>query len=96
VLSDRQVTTQRGRSTAASWTRLFSWTTVSPIRFGGGDGHRGWLRNLGLGQYESAFRDNEIDGEVLPNLTADDLKDLGVAIVGHRRKLLTAIAELLA
>src|SRR5271156_620311 len=55
-----------------------------------------WLRNLGLGQYESAFRDNEIDGEVLPNLTADDLKELGVAIVGHRRKLLTAIAELLA
>ena len=54
----------------------------------------GWLRNLGLGQYESAFRDNEIDGEVLPNLTADDLKELGVAIVGHRRKLLTAIAEL--
>ena len=42
----------------------------------------GWLRNLGLGQYESAFRDNEIDGEVLPNLTADDLKELGVAIVG--------------
>jgi hypothetical protein len=34
----------------------------------------GWLRNLGLGQYESGFRDNEIDGEVLPNLTADDLK----------------------
>jgi hypothetical protein len=45
----------------------------------------GWLRNLGLGQYESAFRDNEIDGEVLPNLTADDLKELGVATVGHRR-----------
>ena len=56
----------------------------------------GWLRNLGLGQYEAAFRDNEIDGEVLPNLTADDLKELGVAIVGHRRKLLTAIAELCA
>ena len=54
----------------------------------------GWLRNLGLGQYEAAFRDNEIDGEVLPNLTADDLKDLGVVIVGHRRKLLTAIAQL--
>ena len=48
----------------------------------------GWLRGLGLAQYEAAFRDNEIDGEVLPNLTADDLKELGVAIVGHRRKLL--------
>jgi class 3 adenylate cyclase/tetratricopeptide (TPR) repeat protein len=55
-----------------------------------------WLRSLGLGQYEAAFRDNEIDGEVLPNLTAEDLKDLGVAIVGHRRKLLLAIGALSA
>ena len=54
----------------------------------------GWLRSLGLGQYEAAFRDNEIDSEVLPNLTAEDLKDLGVSIVGHRRKILTAIVEL--
>jgi SAM domain (Sterile alpha motif) len=38
-----------------------------------------WLRGLGLGQYEAAFRDNEIDGAVLPKLTVDDLKDLGVA-----------------
>ncbi len=53
-----------------------------------------WLRKLGLGQYEAAFRDNEIDCEVLPDLTAEDLKDLGVAIVGHRREILTAIAEL--
>ena len=48
----------------------------------------GWLRSLGLEQYEAAFRENEIDGEVLPKLTAEDLKDLGVAIVGHRRKIL--------
>ena len=53
-----------------------------------------WLRGLGLGQYEAAFRENEIDGDVLPNLTADDLKELGVTVVGHRRKLLTAIASL--
>ena len=46
-----------------------------------------WLGNLGLGQYEAAFRDNEIDGAVLPKLTLDDLKDLGVAVVGHRRKI---------
>jgi len=38
----------------------------------------GWLRNLGLEQYEAAFRDNEINGKVLPKLTAEDLKDLGV------------------
>ena len=54
----------------------------------------GWLRGLGLEQYQAAFRDNEIDGEILPKLTAEDLKDLGVAVVGHRRKILTAIAEL--
>jgi hypothetical protein len=55
-----------------------------------------WLRSLGLGQYEAAFRQNDIDETVLPNLTADDLKDLGVGIVGHRRKLLDVIAALRA
>ena len=54
----------------------------------------GWLRSLGLECYEAAFRENEIDEALLPNLTADDLKDLGVGIVGHRRKLLDAIAAL--
>jgi SAM domain (Sterile alpha motif) len=56
----------------------------------------GWLRGLGLAQYEAAFRENEIDATVLPSLTAEDLKDLGVRIVGHRRKLLDAIAALRA
>src|SRR6201993_3446319 len=51
-----------------------------------------WLAGLGLGRYEQAFRENEIDVDVLPSLTGDDLKDLGVVIVGHRRKLLEAIA----
>jgi SAM domain (Sterile alpha motif)/Adenylate and Guanylate cyclase catalytic domain len=55
-----------------------------------------WLRSLGLGKYEAAFRENEIDESVLPNLTAEDLKDLGVGIVGHRRKILDAIAALRA
>jgi class 3 adenylate cyclase len=53
-----------------------------------------WLRGLGLGKYEAAFRENEIDETVLPNLTAEDLKDLGVSIVGHRRKILDAIAAM--
>ena len=44
-----------------------------------------WLRSLGFGRYEAAFRDNEIDETVLPSLTAEDLKDLGVSVVGHRR-----------
>jgi len=55
-----------------------------------------WLRSLGLERYEAAFRENEIDDTVLPNLTAEDLKDLGVSIVGQRRKLLDAIAGLRA
>jgi class 3 adenylate cyclase/predicted ATPase len=57
---------------------------------------RGWLRGLGLEQYEAAFRENEISEKVLPNLTAEDLKDLGVGLVGHRRMLLDAIAALRA
>ena len=54
----------------------------------------GWLRGLGLERYEAAFRENEITEKVLPNLTAEDLRDLGVVIVGHRRTLLDAIAIL--
>jgi class 3 adenylate cyclase len=53
-----------------------------------------WLRKLGLERYEAAFRDNEIDREALPKLTAEDLKDLGVMLGSHRRKLLEAIAAL--
>jgi class 3 adenylate cyclase len=53
-----------------------------------------WLHGLGLQQYEQAFRDNAIDAAILPELTADDLKDLGVSLVGHRRRLLAAISAL--
>src|SRR5215467_6286878 len=56
----------------------------------------GWLRSLGLERYEAAFRENEIDDTILPRLTAEDLKELGVGPVGHRRKLLDAIAALRA
>jgi class 3 adenylate cyclase len=52
----------------------------------------GWLRGLGLEEYEPAFRSNKIDESLLPTLTNEDLKDLGVALVGDRRKLLNAIA----
>ena len=55
-----------------------------------------WLRSLGLGEYEATFRENKIDETVLPNLTAEDLKELGVTALGHRRKLLDAIAALSA
>src|SRR6516165_9787906 len=53
-----------------------------------------WLRSLGLERYEPAFRENEIDWGALPKLTAEDLKDLGVVLGGHRRRLLDAIAPL--
>ena len=55
-----------------------------------------WLQGLGLERYAPAFRDNEIDWEVLPKLTTEDLREIGVAAVGHRRKLLGAIAALSA
>ncbi len=53
-----------------------------------------WLQQLGLEQYEPAFRANEVDGVVLPDLTAEDLIAIGVTAVGHRRKLLSAIAAI--
>src|SRR6516225_6248205 len=54
----------------------------------------GWLRSLGLERYEAAFRENEIDETVLPSLTHETLKELGVTAVGHRLKLLDAVAAL--
>jgi class 3 adenylate cyclase/predicted ATPase len=53
-----------------------------------------WLQSLGLERYEPLFRDNEIDWEVLPKLTSGDLREIGVVAIGHRRKLLQAIAAL--
>jgi hypothetical protein len=55
-----------------------------------------WLSALGLEQYEAVFRENAIDAAVLPTLTADDLREMGVAAIGHRRRLMNAIAELAA
>ena len=53
-----------------------------------------WLRSLGLERYEAAFRENEIDERVLLSLTLEDLKEIGVGPVGHRRMLLEAITAL--
>jgi hypothetical protein len=52
-----------------------------------------WLRSLGLGQYETLFRENDIDAEVLSELTEGDLEKFGVSF-GHRKRLLKAIASL--
>ena len=53
-----------------------------------------WLRGLGLEQYGQLFRDNDIDGEILCGMTAEDLKELGISSFGHRRRLLNAITTL--
>ncbi len=53
-----------------------------------------WLRSLGLGQYAQRFAENDISFALLPDLTDQDLKELGVSSLGHRRQLLRAIAEL--
>jgi hypothetical protein len=45
----------------------------------------GWLRRLGLDEYEKVFRENKINERVLPSLTAEDLKELGVTALGDRR-----------
>ncbi len=54
-----------------------------------------WLRALGLERYEATFRENDVTAQLLPRLTSDDLKDLGITSVGHRRQLQDAIAALL-
>ncbi|MFL5284016.1 MAG: AAA family ATPase [Rhodopila sp.] len=53
-----------------------------------------WLKSLSLEQYEATFRENAVTVALLPTLTADDLKDLGITLIGHRRQLLNAIAAL--
>ena len=77
------------------WTPFFvrsimragnSWASVMDIMV--------WLRSLGLGQYEAVFRENDIDETVLSGLTHENLKELGVTSLGHRLKLLDAVAAL--
>jgi hypothetical protein len=52
-----------------------------------------WLEGLGLAQYAAAFAENDIDFTVLGKLTDADLKELGISSLGHRKRLLAAIAE---
>src|SRR3954449_11764639 len=53
-----------------------------------------WLKSLGLEQYAAAFHENDVNAEALPTLTAEELKDIGVSSIRHRRRLLEAIAAL--
>ncbi|XP_023005045.1 uncharacterized protein LOC111498152 [Cucurbita maxima] len=60
----------------------------------GEDGVRVWLNGLGLGRYAPVFEIHEVDDEVLPMLTLEDLKDMGITAVGSRRKMYCAIQKL--
>ena len=53
-----------------------------------------WLDDLGLGQYAPAFKENDIDAEILVDLSDQDLEKLGIASLGHRKRILQAIAQL--
>src|SRR5690242_10475494 len=53
-----------------------------------------WLEKLGLGQYAQRFAENDINFGILPHLTDQDLKELGIVSLGHRRQLLLAIVQL--
>src|SRR5260370_28882425 len=53
-----------------------------------------WLAGLGLSGYAQAFRDNDVDAGVLRSLTMEDLREIGVVSVGHRRRILNAVAHL--
>ena len=53
-----------------------------------------WLQKLGLGQYAQSFAENDISFSILPDLTDQDLRELGITSLGHRRQLLRAIAEI--
>ena len=53
-----------------------------------------WLKKLGMSEYAERFAENDIDFAVLPDLTDQDLEELGVSL-GHRRKMLRAIAKLM-
>ena len=78
-----------------SWTRSFAGIMIDPTDRGSIMDVGDWLRSLGLGQYETLFRQNDIDAEVLSELTEGDLEKFGVSF-GHRKRLLKAITSLAA
>jgi len=55
---------------------------------------RAWLNGLGLGRYAEHFEVHEVDKDVLPLFTLDDLKEMGINVVGARRKIYSAIQKL--
>src|SRR5215469_12451359 len=89
------MTTQPGSSTAQPWTGRFNRRMIRSGPWSAAMDVEGWLRSLGLGQYEALFRASDIDADILPELTDVDLEKLGVSL-GHRKRLLRAISGLAA
>ena len=97
LLPSRQARTTRGSATAKHhryWTQHFPRPIIPP----GGAGDFAWTSGIGCAASGSdntraLFRQNDIDAEVLPELTEGDLEKLGVPL-GHRKRLLKAIASL--
>src|SRR6516225_2463818 len=89
------MTTQPGSSRGRPWTGRFNRRMIRSGPWSAAMDVGGWLRSLGLGQYEALFRASEIDADILPELTEVDLEKLGVPL-GHRKRLLRAISGLTA
>src|ERR1700741_4390142 len=87
--------TQPSPSTAPPWTGRFYRTMIRSGPWSAAMDVGGWLRSLGLGQYEALFRASEIDVAIRPELTEVDLEKIGVPL-GHRKRLLRAISGLAA
>src|SRR6201997_1928557 len=86
-----------GAPTSCVYGKLFCWSRSSgDLDFVGAAMQQiaDWLQTLGLGRYAQRFAENDISFSILPDLTDQDLKELGVASLGHRRQLLCAIIEL--
>ena len=84
-----------GHEDSPALGRILSYRRSLPLRRNGGPVDIAvWLADLGLERYKQAFDDNDVDGEMLCRLTGDDLKEIGIASLGHRKKLLEAIAGL--
>src|SRR6516162_9549777 len=85
--------TQPSPPTPRPWTARFNRRMIRSGPWSAAMDVGGWLRSLGLGQYEALFRASEIDADILPELTEVDLEKLGVPL-GHRKRLLRAISGL--
>ncbi|KAK4790594.1 hypothetical protein SAY86_017898 [Trapa natans] len=77
-----------------SWRRRVNQAPESDNRERRGDGVRSWLMEIGLSRYAPIFEVHEVDDEVLPMLTLEDLKDMGINAVGSRRKMYSSIVKL--